>query len=848
MAMRALLIGSQTGGLSGVHNDVNAVADRLAGWGFATELCTGQAATRRGILERYVDLIEKTATGDPVVVYYSGHGGLAANPDYQPMTAEGVVVPRYYQFIVPADIEETTEEDFRGITSLELSALLARLTKKTKNATVILDCCHAARMSRDLDLMPRAWPRPWFVGIAGHLKRLASQGISLDAVDVESNPDAVRLVAAAPDESAYEYTNATGQRVGLLTESFLIALEEAKGQKVSWRSLGTRVRERVLSVVPYQRPEIEGPADRLLFDVDTVELTGVLPVIVREGEPMLQGGRLLGVHVGDEYAIAPMGVEKAAPENQIARATVESVAGAVSKIRIEPEHAAIPQGANAFPLSTTLPRRPVRINAAGEERRKLVEAINDSQHVRVAAEEDPAEVLAEVAAAQGQIDLRDPSGLSLVEPKLYSDENVLVTASNLDRFARVQAVLNLRSGEGENALATPYQVEWGRVVEGKPQPLAHVGDLVSVGDPVYVRVANAGQAKIYFSLFDMGLAGKITLLTRSQPSGVGLLPGEDYVFGHKEGVGLTGVNLGWAAGVPRDTPRRESLLVISSDRPQDLRALEAEGMRGIKGPRTSPLQEMMEQIAWGGTRDLAAEGQPDPDVRYAVSRIDFQVAPNPAPAQDKGAFLMDDRPEPSFLLRMPEAKGEAPSTVAIRLKDLIVHRNRALASTEIRLDVLVVTGPSSGSAGKAYEMKTANFPGIKDGDRLPFDNLLVYYGPVAHFLDMAVWVSRDQKDSLSLAELFKTELNSTEFKTAAAVLAGLAVAAPQAALVVGALGASATLVNIGTKLLLQAVGKSVGLYRTSHLAFERFGEGRHPANGLMVAQDFSFGYEIVAVE
>ena len=95
------------------------------------------------------------------------------------------------------------------------------------------------------------------------------------------------------------------------------------------------------------------------------------------------------------------------------------------------------------------------------------------------------------------------------------------------------------------------------------------------------------------------------------------------------------------------------------------------------------------------------------------------------------------------------------------------------------MDAIVVTGPTSGDAVSAYELKTARFTGIKDGDRLPFDNLLVYYGPVAHFLDMAVWVSRNQKDSLSLADLFKTELNSAEFKTAAAVLAGLAVAAPR---------------------------------------------------------------------
>jgi hypothetical protein len=74
------------------------------------------------------------------------------------------------------------------------------------------------------------------------------------------------------------------------------------------------------------------------------------------------------------------------------------------------------------------------------------------------------------------------------------------------------------------------------------------------------------------------------------------------------------------------------------------------------------------------------------------------------------------------------------------------------------------------------------------------------------------------------------------------------VAAPQAAAVVAALGAGATLVNIGTQLLLQAAGRSIGLYRTSHLAQERFGLGRHPLYDMMSAQDFSFRYEIVKVD
>jgi hypothetical protein len=127
------------------------------------------------------------------------------------------------------------------------------------------------------------------------------------------------------------------------------------------------------------------------------------------------------------------------------------------------------------------------------------------------------------------------------------------------------------------------------------------------------------------------------------------------------------------------------------------------------------------------------------------------------------------------------------------------------------------------------------------------ENLLIYFGPVKNFLDIAVWVSRDQKGSLSLAEMFKTQLSSNDFQEAAVTLGTLALAAPEAAAIAGALKAGATLIHIGYKLLAQAVGKSIGLYRTSLLAYEQFGVGRHPQLGVMRAQDFSFAYEIVAV-
>jgi hypothetical protein len=157
----------------------------------------------------------------------------------------------------------------------------------------------------------------------------------------------------------------------------------------------------------------------------------------------------------------------------------------------------------------------------------------------------------------------------------------------------------------------------------------------------------------------------------------------------------------------------------------------------------------------------------------------------------------------------------------------------------------VVTG--SKNPDGVYHAGTANFERIEDGDRLPLDNLLLYHGPANGFLDLAVWVSRDDKGGLSLADMLKAQLNGAEFKEAALVLAGL-VAAPTAGTIIAALGAATVVSNIAYKLLSAAVGNSIGLYRTSLLANERFGVGRHPVSGTMRAQDFSFWYQVSEVK
>jgi hypothetical protein len=413
-----------------------------------------------------------------------------------------------------------------------------------------------------------------------------------------------------------------------------------------------------------------------------------------------------------------------------------------------------------------------------------------------------------------------------------------------------------------------------------PTALPESGALLFAGDFIYVRVRNTGATNLYVSVFDIGLAGKITLLTKNLgPSGVEIdAGGPPFTLGHREGIGWKGLGpITWPDEVPDDgRPRPEALVVIVSNAPQDLRALESPGMAAKGAGEASELQQFVNQLATGRTRDLSSEDAA-PEVRYAVRHIGFLVDPTSAtlptsvtagtrgtaraaafaPTRSAGdavipaaavpdvtPFLIDERPEPSIAYRRARG-GPPPSAVAVQLGEVIVHSNRALFSTDVRVDAMVVTGAAS--ADGVYRAGTSTFSGIKDGARLPLDDLLVYHGPVKGFIDLAVWVSRDDKHGLSLADLLKEQLGGDEFKQSALLLAGLAVAAPTAGAIVAGIGAAATLTNIAYKVLSAAVGKSIGLYRTSLLATEGFSVGRHPPAGTMRAQDFSFWYRVTDV-
>lgn len=847
MADRALLIGSQTGGLTGVHADVEVMEHTLAGLGFTTIRAIEGAAARDEVLARYRGLIEDSRPGDAAVVYYSGHGGRQRNE-----AAGDPSRPAWLHFIVPTDIDDRDGGRFGGLLAEELSLLQLELTAKTDNVTTILDCCHSSRMSRAAAAIPKAdsslaqWPwedieKRWRAATDDTAVRVAA----------ESNPKAVRLVACSVDQSAFEMPETDlGGPHGLLTSRLVPVLASAQARSLTWREVLDIVRPAVVEAVPGQRPEVEGPFDRLLFRTGTRTTTGVLPVVVVGHEAWLDGASLFGMAAGDSYAVVAPGGDPSAP---LASAVVAAVAGDRARLALAGMAADdLPPGAAAHPVEVALGARPIAVVPADHPRRaEVTDALQRSSRLRVA--DGGTEVLATVRLEGDTAQVLDGGGAPLQEPpRDLSAAAVALIARDLERLARATHVRALVSARADAALPDDVEVSYARLLDGGEVALDAGGEHLFAGDRVVVRFRSASNDTRYASVLDVGIAGAVSLLTGSEPAGVTLAPGEAYTVGLDGTGALVGLGLFWPGSVPTVGPRPETfVVVVADDKIDNLGRLQQEGVARdlVEGGRERSVLEQLVDDLSVGTRDAMPAAPPAKALRYRVERFDFLFHPGARPAETvEPVFEIDTRPDPSFRLMTPKARGVVPSRASVRLHEVTVHSNRAILRARVRLDALVLSAPAAGGDAP-YQATTARFDRVKDGDRLPLDRWLVFDGPVGRFLDLAVWVAKDDDDGPGLADLLKEETGSDDVKAALATLAGLAVAAPQAALIAGAAGAVGTLVSSAARLLGAVQGHSIGVYRTTFLPHESLGSGegiaRHPASGLLRANDMSFAFEVI---
>jgi hypothetical protein len=830
MTRRALVIGASlrrpAQGPPAEELDAERMADKLRELAFEDiALLRGAEATRDGILAGYRGLAARAAPGDAAVVYFSGHGGMVMDP-----RAPGGerALPRRFQFVAPTDYAYTTDDDFRGISAWELSCLLRELTDRTANVTAIFDCCFAAQMSRGPEAaaaVPRALPKITWLTIGNHYDRVRARLGPLEGPGAAGNPRAVRLAACGDWQTAFQTADEHGRPVGALTQALLATLDEIGDAPVSWRALGDAIRARVQRAFSMQRPIVEGPVRRRLFSVSEVD-TASIPIARRGEELRLDAGRIAGVSVGDVYGVTGAGATGFTPEAAIGRVRIERVE-ALHAIARPIEEAggggpALPEaGAVAWPLELALARRAVWLDGAGPGRAALEAAIAASARLEVAGAR--ADLVGELRLRGGELQVIAADGRVLdPDPAPWA---LAAAVGQLEQLAAARALTEL---EGEHGLAeADVEIEWGTVHDGGvliPRP-AH-GAALGLGDRIYLRLRNRTRGQRFAHVFGVGLCGRIRLLSAYAAAGIRLGPEREELVsvGPEPASASSGLPLYWPLHARRDEPGIDTLIVIVTAQPVELRGLETAAPPEERGGvAASPLQQLVEQLHEGGTRGAAAAAA-DP---FCVVRRSFVLYPLEAPLAGP-AFVFDEAP----LALLGAHAGEGPRELEVRLTGLTARR-------DVRLDALICT--RGGDRGRVYQARTLELA----AGAAPVDAPL-WRGPVQELVDVAIWIGPGRVGGGGRGELGAL----LEAAAGAGSELGRAVDAlvVDEARAVGDLagGACAALARAAGELLRAGAPGTAGFLHASFTAAAGYGVGRHPAAGLYRAEDVELGLAIEA--
>jgi hypothetical protein len=609
MAGRALVVGAVVGQVHGVENDVRAVAALLRERGFSvTTLDPRTEATRDAILGSYRALIEAVEPGsdEPVVVYYAGHGGVVVNS-----RRDDAPLPGLFQCIIPIDYADGSETDFRGITSFELSALQHRLTARTRNVTVIFDCCYSGQMSKGSDDQPR--PRslraPTQLAMRRHLAELRARYPDLFSQPVTSNPGAVRVMACGEQETAWPIRDAQGEWYGAFTLALLDVLRDTDGAPRAWAAAGRAISARVRSSYPGQRPRIEGPQHRRIFSLDEEPTMAI--AIRRTGATFtLDAGTLLGVAVGDVYAL----VGSADPARELARVEVASVTplAAVAGLIGGTGPGTAPDDAVAVPRSSARPRRPLHVEAPPDSWPHIEAELATTRRLRTATSGD--NPVATLIVTGDGLRLFDRTG-SLTPLLTYLE---LPRALEIaDHLAAARDLLEL---EGAYGIAPrELEIEWGVVEDGVAVALPPHAAVVELDAKIYLRVTNVASRELFVHVVNIGVAGRITLLSSAAVRGMPLAPQQEICFGATPDEELVGLDVRWPPGLPHSAPRLDTLLVIATTRGADLRALDTSLASDAPAPR-SP------HAAKHGRRSAAAPSSAHDDP-YLMMSVTYLIDP-----------------------------------------------------------------------------------------------------------------------------------------------------------------------------------------------------------------------------
>lgn len=630
---RALVITSPWGDLRGTENDGRCMQSVLARYGFQVVSCHGAQATRKGILEAWQHLISSTSSEDFVAIYYSGHGGLVECPANQEDGKEW-----RYQFLVPVDFENPSSGGFNGILDVELAQLLRATTARTRNVTVILDCCYSGRMVRAPGYgeaaRPKQVPSVRYDDVADFLTSYAeSVPKGSEPIKWDEDPDAVRVVAAAPSETAWEVRGKDGRWMGSFTSALAQVLGEAHSHRIPWRTSILRVQDLVQTQFPFQHPRVEGPHTRLHFSLEEAISDGI-HLKIENGRPVLQAGRVAYVSEGDIYAVTCLDVERFSRERQIALCTIINVnafqaEGKLSQTTSNPTQELPSEGALAFLQQSARYRWP--ISAPQSLLQFISPKVHQSRFIRFLGENEEGNALISVYHRGSFIGVQSQDGTQLTtryldpENPTNTDHVYQAVVADAERRACAQNLLSLNNSSIDEHFSHQVDIKVGLVENHQPtKALAGSGrDYLYEDQKIYISLRNDGATTAHVNILYINVQGKISLISKSSPLGIELPPQRSHWLRKTRFGVLEGLRVSWPADLPRTRPINEHLLVFITSSPVDL--------RDISEPHVTPqrtvvskLERKLYQMCRGERRNVMDDDEAD-QTAYDMVHIPLTV-------------------------------------------------------------------------------------------------------------------------------------------------------------------------------------------------------------------------------
>lgn len=615
---RALLIGAETPDLLGVAHDLKLMREALMAHAF-TSIEEIRPATRAAIESSIRWLIDVTHENDVAVLYYSGHGARidASSRDEIPPIGEDA----FYQFLIPSDFAESTQEDFRGYTNVELSLALADLTRKTKNAVVIMDCCHAGRFYRVhgaaapalLWQDPNKGPvvryldldGPWIEFARAHCQRLiAGPTGARCGRAAEANPWAVRLLASAPSGQAYETEvdgNASSQprRAGVMTYALHRALMSANSELMTWQDIGRMMRSTPKpKSVPAQLMSVEGPYRRVLFSLAERRTEGEVELESDGDDIVMAGGRLVGLEPGDRYSLHGY---RHRMMQVIGHARVTSVSNSTARLQSSAVIDRIESSDWARPLEYARPRAAIDLSDlplshAREILRARIEASGYVRALEVGEQLNELPIVGHIRAHGHSVQL-EADGIRFDCPRILDPASAPRAALQLAgyladgawRLARANELIRLGSTFPADGAQPKWRLSFARVEKGKlgePLPRTVERGVVSLRETEPFSVSLDTAVRVYLSVLSIRADASIDILSRSQAGSVEVGP-EGYVLGQRTRLPLAGIEVKRpsASAIERGGSLPVTLVAVITDTPVDLRSWEQVGINRFIRPR-----------------------------------------------------------------------------------------------------------------------------------------------------------------------------------------------------------------------------------------------------------------------